>query len=363
MNDRLGLSLSQSLVLLIVGTLVGGVSALIAILLCHYVLNFGGADSAEKHGISQLEATRIGGVMIVAYLSLNLAFQVVALGTDVLNEATALVLLGSLPFFCLGLYEDWHGVLSARFRFAAMIVFAALIVGIAPDFVIAPIGVDLLDAMLFNHHIVAVVITVICVAFLPNAFNTADGANGLISGIACVASIALAIEAPAAMQPFLYSTAVACLLFLVYNLATGRFFLGDGGAYFLGALVALAVIQTANQSDVAVGYLLSLISYPVIDLLFSMARRAVTGVSPFKPDNEHLHNLLFAMFNRSVTLGTQANTLSGLSIAVFFGCIPVVVYQGFGVVSYPAWLLLYLVLWAVYLGVWYWLAKRVCVLG
>lgn len=75
---------------------------LLAIFSCQYMLTFGGHDAKDKHGISVVESTRIGGVLIVMYLWLNLAFQTAALGVGVLNETTSAWLVGVLPFFLIG---------------------------------------------------------------------------------------------------------------------------------------------------------------------------------------------------------------------------------------------------------------------
>jgi UDP-N-acetylmuramyl pentapeptide phosphotransferase/UDP-N-acetylglucosamine-1-phosphate transferase len=361
-NDRLGLSVGRSLLLLVIGTVLAGISGLLAVLICHYLLNFGGADSANKHGISQIESTRIGGVMIAVYLGLNLAFQGLSLGTNAVNQTTAAILLGSLPFFLVGLFEDWCGLLSARFRFLAMLGFAGAALLIWPEFRLLPVGIGFIDGWLLRNTVLASAFTALCLAFLPNAFNTADGANGLVSGVAFIVTLALASVAPSELQGFLYSIAIACALFLIYNLATGRFFLGDGGAYLLGAMVGFCLIVVSNTGVVSVWYLLALIFYPVADLLFSMTRRLMSGRSPFAPDNEHLHNLVFAFLNRPGLYPRQANTLTGVGIAIVFCGIPFASFHLVGLNSALEWIFGYMVLWMLYLSSWRVLSRRVCVI-
>jgi UDP-GlcNAc:undecaprenyl-phosphate GlcNAc-1-phosphate transferase len=362
MNDRLGLSVGRSLLLLVIGTVLAGISGLLAILICHYLLNFGGADSANKHGLSQIESTRIGGVMIAVYLGLNLGFQGLSLGTNAVNQTTAAILLGSLPFFLVGLFEDWYGLLSVRFRFLTMLGFAGATLLIWPEFRLLPVGIGFIDGWLLRNTVLASAFTALCLAFLPNAFNTADGANGLVSGVAFIVTLALASVAPSELQGFLYSIAIACALFLIYNLATGRFFLGDGGAYLLGAMVGFCLIVVSNTGVVSVWYLLALIFYPVADLLFSMTRRLVSGRSPFAPDNEHLHNLVFAFLNRPGLYPRQANTLTGVGIAIVFCGIPFASFQLVGLNSALEWICGYMVLWMLYLSSWRVLSRRVCVI-
>ena len=117
--------------------------------------------------------------------------------------------------------------------------------------ILLPVGISWLDVIL-RLPISAVLLTAVCVAFIPNAFNTADGANGLVVGISLAVLTGLTAVAPAEL-PFISAGAVACLVFLVFNLISGRFFLGDGGAYFLGAFCGLAVVVVSNTTDVSGG--------------------------------------------------------------------------------------------------------------
>ncbi|MDC3316492.1 hypothetical protein OAV33_00825 [bacterium] len=74
-TDRLGLSVSQAVFAWGLIVLIGGVAGLFSMLLCFYVLSFGGVDSANKHGISQVSATRVGGLGIVSYMLMHLGYQ------------------------------------------------------------------------------------------------------------------------------------------------------------------------------------------------------------------------------------------------------------------------------------------------
>jgi len=203
LNDRLGLTPIKAGLILLVCALLGGLAALVAVLSCYFLLNFGGVESADKHGISSNPAIRIGGVLIVVYLLLNLSFQTLSLNLPTLSVDSTAVLIGALPFFVLGLYEDLRGLLSARFRFVFMLLIAAWLLIYDSRFVILPLGQPLIDGLLFEHDITAWAFSALCLAFLPNAFNTADGANGLISGLAFVVVMLLSSIAPESLVSFL----------------------------------------------------------------------------------------------------------------------------------------------------------------
>ena len=128
--------------------------------------------------------------------------------------------------------------------------------------------------------------------------------------------------APHDLVPFLLAAVVGCFVFLVFNLISGRFFLGDGGAYFLGVLAGLSLVMVSNETDVSVWWLLSLVFYPVADLIWSMARRFREGVSPLNPDNQHFHNLLFAWLNTGNQSPMRANNFTGITVVSVFSGVP-----------------------------------------
>ena len=57
-TDRLGFTVAQAVAAWLLVFLIGGAAqGVVAMLLCHYLLTFGGEDSANKHGISKVSAT------------------------------------------------------------------------------------------------------------------------------------------------------------------------------------------------------------------------------------------------------------------------------------------------------------------
>lgn len=355
------MTIPQAILAWVLVLLVGGAAGVIAMLLCHYILTFGGHDSSDKHGISKVSATRIGGVAIVAYVALHLGYQYTA-GIYQPSLAENSIMITALAYFLLGIYEDLRGNLSARLRFGIMIVIAAATMAFSTHLVLLPVGISWLDLIL-RLPISAVLFTAVCVAFIPNAFNTADGANGLVAGISLAVLTGLTAVAPAELLPFISAGAVACLVFLVFNLISGRFFLGDGGAYFLGAFCGLAVVVVSNTTDVSVWWLLAMIFYPVADLMWSMGRRYLAGDSPFKPDNQHFHNVLFARLDSSKRSSQTANTICGVGIATLFAGLPLALSMGGTIpVESGQWFGVVIVQWAIYALGWRVLNQRLCLL-
>lgn len=361
-RDRLGLSVFQAAVAWGVVVLIGGAAGLLAMLICNYLLSFGGQDSAGKHGISAVNATRLGGVAIVTYMLMHLGYQAsVGLLLPPLTEAV--IIATCFAYFLIGVYEDLSGLLSARIRFSLMLCLGLVTVSVAPDLVLLPVGISWVDFILGISPLSAIIFTAVSVAFIPNAFNTADGANGLVAGTSALAFVALISTAPHDLVPFLLAALVGCLVFLVFNLISGRFFLGDGGAYFLGVLAGLSLIVVSNESDVSVWWLLSLIFYPVADLIWSMGRRLRRGASPLNPDNQHFHNLLFAWLNVGNKSPIRANNYTGLFVVTMFAGGPflLTVLRALPLTD-DGWFFMVIVQWLLYILGSKYLTERLCVL-
>ena len=316
-TDRLGLSVPKAILAWGLVILIGGAAGLMSMLICNYMLSFGGQDHENKHGISAVTATRLGGVSIIAYMMMHLGYQGY-LGVYSPGVEETYIFVTCAAFFLIGIFEDLRGNLSAKGRFSLMVMIGLATIYLSPGLTLLPVGILWVDALLNTSVIVAGLFTALCIAFIPNAFNTADGANGLVAGVSAFSFMALITVAPANLLPFLLACLVGCLVFLVFNLISGRFFLGDGGAYFLGALAGLSLVVISNTTDVSVWWLLSLVFYPVADLLWSIGRRVINKASPFTPDNQHFHNLLFAYLEQGRQSSMASNTITGLFIALMF---------------------------------------------
>ena len=175
-------------------------------------------------------------------------------------------------------------------------------------------------------------------------------------GFAALATLGLLIPSPLGVLQM--STSVGCLIFLLFNIYTGRFFLGDGGAYAIGAVLGCSLVYLSNVSDVSPWFLVSLVFYPSADLLWSIARRAVAKQSIAAPDNYHFHNLLYERLRQTNMSAQSANNATGLMIVTIFCLFPILLAvsgvlplydQGWGYVICAMWLL--------YAAVWFRLSR------
>jgi len=341
--------------LLVISGFIGGLSGILALLLSRWMARYGGLDSPDKHGISNVRASRLGGVLIVSYVLFSIAYQYISIGELIVAGTSLWVLALAGLFFSIGLFEDIKGTLSARLRLLVMLGAVAALLALNPDMLIKPVGVPVFDWFLENPWL-ATPIALLSLVFLPNAFNTADGANGLVAGISLITLLALGSADLGDLSLLLGLASISCLIFLVFNVMTAQFYLGDGGAYFLGALVGGALITASNTGVLPVWYLLSLIFYPSADFLWSICRRISRGQSPMASDELHLHNLVYARLRRLTGWQVGSNTMTGIGIAVIFAGLP---YLAWLLASDRVeWLWVFLLQCLTYLGLWFLLRPK-----
>lgn len=207
-----------------------------------------------------------------------------------------ILLLIVTPVFVAGLLEDLTRRVSINVRF--LVAFVTATFGFFYlDAAITRLAVPGLDQAL-AIPVVSWVMTCIAVGGVSHAFNIIDGAHGLAAGAAVIAYSALAIVALQLDDQFILTMSlivIASLLgFLLWNFPSGRIFLGDGGAYAIGAFFAVLAVMLVNRHEsVSPWFLLLVVAYPVWETVFSMGRRLIVERrSSGEPDASHLHSLL-----------------------------------------------------------------------
>jgi UDP-N-acetylmuramyl pentapeptide phosphotransferase/UDP-N-acetylglucosamine-1-phosphate transferase len=81
--------------------------------------------------------------------------------------------------------------------------------------------------------------------------------------------------------------------FMVMNFPFGKIFMGDGGAYLIGFCLAwVAILLPIRNPSISPWCSLLACLYPVLEVLFSMARRLSRNLHPGHPDRLHLHSLV-----------------------------------------------------------------------
>lgn len=299
---------------------------------------------------------RVGGIAVFVSMMLGVALVTPLLYPEA--STTYWVLLGSTSLiFGIGLIEDLTRAVVPVIRYSACIV-AALIFSLAQEqFGISAVSVPLIDAAL-GVTPVSMLFFAFAVAGMSHAANLIDGENGLCTGFSLLAFVALGITAGLTGQAtiaILCEIAVAANLgFLLFNFPSGRLFLGDGGAYFNGALIAiLAVMVVEGSPSVSPWFAVLLLSYPITETLFTMYRRLRTGRPFYQPDSEHLHHLMQRFVsNRGMGLARYSAVLPLALAAPFVLGAPFILGATATLVAYSG------IYFALYLGVYTALSVR-----
>lgn len=207
------------------------------------------------------------------------------------------LLVAALPAFVAGIVEDLTKKVSVKARMLAIFasaLLAAWLLGAALPRLDIP-GVD----TLLQWAPLSLALTAFAVVGVTNSINIVDGFNG-VAGAAVVVILAgagyLAWRAGDAVVAQLALAGIgAALGFLMLNYPTGRLFMGDGGAYFLGFWAAeIAVLSIVRNPDINAWQILAIFAYPVIEVLFSMYRRKILRDTMVgAPDRLHLHSLFY----------------------------------------------------------------------
>ncbi len=163
-------------------------------------------------------------------------------------------------------------------------------------------GVD----WLLSFYLCAVLFTGFAMGGVANAINIIDGFNGLASGSLLIMLAAFAWVAHRLGDDLVFALAVLyaaiVLGFFVVNFPFGRIFLGDGGAYFAGFLLAgLGVLLPMRNPETSAWTAILICAYPVIETLASMRRKAKRdGHSVGQPDRVHWHMLAYRRYARRI---------------------------------------------------------------
>ncbi len=245
-------------------------------------------DGVQK--FHTLPTPRVGGVAI--FFGLVVAWLLMP-GSAV--RLLGPMLIAGLPAFTAGLTEDITKKVGVKERLIATML-SGLLAWRITGYSINHVDIAAIDPLLAILP-VSVLFTVFAVSGLANAINILDGFNGLASGTAmlCFSAIGLIAWQVGDLQ-----LAELCLVlivvvggFLLMNYPLGKIFMGDGGAYLVGFLLAwVAVMLPMRNPGVSAWASLLICGYPINETLFSMSRRFLNKNNPGAPDIHHLHSLI-----------------------------------------------------------------------
>lgn len=295
-----------------------------------FSLKAGWADLPNSRRLNKVPVPNAGGLAVFAgtLAALILATLLRPILIDWIKVEILTILLGASLLVLTGFIDDQFG-LPPLFRLAVQVLAALLLLtsGIQIHVPFGGAAAPFLSGL----------ITVLWVVGITNAINLLDGVDGLAGGVSFIVSMCLLAVAAndlflqkAAVTIILSAVAGAALGFLRHNFHPSSIILGDGGAYFLGYVLA-ASSMLGNVNLTTVFALLPTMLYlllPVADTAQVVLRRLWRRKNPLStPGKDHLHHHLLrrgisqrwtALILWAVTLATNvvAMAVQGMSAAV-----------------------------------------------
>jgi UDP-N-acetylmuramyl pentapeptide phosphotransferase/UDP-N-acetylglucosamine-1-phosphate transferase len=217
----------------------------------------------------------------------------------------------------LGYFSDMIKNFSTYFRLLFQVIICFLFL-IYFNLSINDVRIEYINNFL-NKDIFAYSFTVFCIVVLINGSNFIDGVNILSLGYYLLILISLGFLAnnyPLLLNRDLIKILILLVAVIILLNAFNKVFLGDGGIYFLSFVVAIILIKFKNDNLlVSPYYIICLLWYPCFENLFSIIRRIIVKLNPQEPDNMHLHHLLYKYLNKK-NLKICSSNLSGIVIIV-----------------------------------------------
>jgi len=229
----------------------------------------GAVDRPGARKIHTAAIPRIGGAAVYA------AFTFTILRNQQIPMEVWGILLGGTIIFILGFVDDCRQ-LSARARlfWQAVAAFAVALFGLHLSFPLR---------MPFGYPI-AVLLSVIWLVGITNAFNFMDGIDGLASSMGAVCALLfLGLGWNSSQYALSFMSAAlagSCAGFLTINWRPARAFLGDSGSTFIGFILGCLALYgswATNNPVVAISTPLLILGIPIFDIIYTTVSRIRNG--------------------------------------------------------------------------------------
>ena len=180
-----------------------------------------------------------------------------------------------------------------------------------------------------------IILSIMVIMLLINAFNLIDGINTLAASMGILATgtygIMFALMSEPELSGISFALAGAMGGFMYYNISPARLFMGDTGSMLLGVVTAVLSIKYIDvffeqqnaiiyQPKSAPAFIIAIVLIPIYDTVRVFALRISKGNSPFRADRNHLHHILTdsgLTHERSALLLVLFNALAIMLVILF----------------------------------------------
>jgi UDP-GlcNAc:undecaprenyl-phosphate GlcNAc-1-phosphate transferase len=282
------------------------------------------SDIGSRH-VGRMKVARLGGLGVLFGITVAIGFAIQMLPIDYVqkHDYVRKIIGLSIGLFIVSGVGFWDDVkrLSASTK-VILQIFAGLVVHC---FGLRVSGIDIPFIAPVDLGYLSIVFTIGWVVFVVNAVNLIDGLDGLAGGVILFASIVNLVSSLVsnAIIPalFMSSLAGATFGFLMFNWYPAKIYLGDGGAYSAGFLLACsALLAPLQKASTGVALLIPILAtgLPIMDTSITIIRRFMKQKKIFTPDRGHIHHLLLdsGISHRRVVIGLYLVSMLFGSLAI-----------------------------------------------
>ncbi len=291
---------------------VGALAGIISFCITPFIIKFANmchlVDDPKKR--SHPAHTHKGIIPRAGGLGIYIAILITSLVFLTMSKILAGVLIGGLLIVIMGLLDDYFDM-SPYVRFALNITIVSIVIlfGLGIQYITNPLG-GVIQLDTFNIHIdalgghdflfIANLFSLLWIVAIMNFINWSSGVDGQLSGFVAVSSFILALLALrftahdiSSFSVVLLSIIVGCsfLGFMPWNFYPQKIMPGYSGGALAGFMLGVLSILSWGK----LGTLLLVLSVPIVDASYVIARRLKNRKSPFKGDDGHFHHKLLAI--------------------------------------------------------------------
>jgi UDP-N-acetylmuramyl pentapeptide phosphotransferase/UDP-N-acetylglucosamine-1-phosphate transferase len=261
------------------------------------------------------EIPRFGGLIIYFFLIFT---NIIIIKSDLISY----ICISSIPLIIISLKEDLFQNTDVISRIISMIV-SIIIFFLLDNTTFPEINIYGIQIIL-NNYPFAILFFCFSVLVIINGMNLIDGLNGLLSlNLLCqlIVLYYLSYKFSDVTFQIIFSLLIIIIFtFLIFNFPSGKFFLGDLGAYFLAFITSILTIKLFGKYNEILSWnAILILFYPSFELLFSFIRKIFyLKKNPFSADHDHLHSLIYKYNLKSSKNLKKANNFSTIFLTIFW---------------------------------------------
>ena len=277
-------------------------------------------DYPNNRKVHTMPTPRLGGIGIVVsfYVGIFIVFGFTQTAVSIIFPSIFVVLAGIL---------DDIFTISPKLKLFLQFMAALVFVSFGGNHIIS---FFMVEGQPLPLNELSLVITVLWLIGASNAVNLIDGLDGLAGGVSLISSLSLGLlciligNNTYGIVTFILAASI--LGFLKYNFYPASIFMGDTGALFLGFILGELAILGALKGATFISFMLPILilGIPILDTVWSILRRALSGKPIMNADENHLHHRLLNrgfshrqtvlfIYCISAILGVTAVLVSGIS--------------------------------------------------